>query len=176
MKLKRRLGRKAQMRAAKALAEAGARVRLAKDVDLGKADPACPRCQGQGVTGAQEAGKLKIPIVCRCVRERGGVKADGWDRISAKLAAQVRSNGANVAPKGKDEKEESTVKSTEASPATSGLNSGITPGASAEQPGGTSGTSGIVQGVTSLQEPNKGPGGPWKPSGPSQEAKPGATP
>lgn len=57
------------------------RVRLATDVDVTKADPACELCEGKGVKGHEVVGDDRIPIVCRCVARRGGVKPDKLDQV-----------------------------------------------------------------------------------------------
>ena len=66
------------------------RVRHTKDIDLSKADPACTTCHGTGVSGTHDYTEKRkgfrdrtyqVPIVCRCVQDRGGVHPDGLDRL-----------------------------------------------------------------------------------------------
>ena len=63
------------------------RVRLARDVDLTKADPGCKRCHGTGKTGEKlvpgnRAGdQMKVPLICRCVVKGGGVRMDKVDEM-----------------------------------------------------------------------------------------------
>jgi len=61
------------------------RVRLASQVDLSKADPKCKRCHGTGKLGnrvvpTEESEPLRVPIICRCVAENGGVTQDRFDQ------------------------------------------------------------------------------------------------
>jgi hypothetical protein len=68
---------------------AAVRVRLAKDVDLSKADPSCKRCLGTGslgtkvIPGNRGCEPTRIPLVCRCVARGGGVRPDRIDRAAA---------------------------------------------------------------------------------------------
>lgn len=71
------------------------RVRLAKHIDLSKADPDCENCKGSGVAGYKEArlsateNKQKIPIICKCVTRNGGVQEDALDRIAKQIKADI---------------------------------------------------------------------------------------
>jgi len=64
------------------------RVRLASDIDLNRAKKSCKRCHGTGIVGERIVEEHRIPIICRCVVRRGGVKKDAWDKIQEKLEAQ----------------------------------------------------------------------------------------
>ena len=75
----------------------GDRLRLATAIDLSKARDH-KRCNGTGVCGYKEiddpenpGGKVKVPIICRCISRRGGVKKDAFDKMTAELAQQVAS-------------------------------------------------------------------------------------
>lgn len=62
------------------------RVRLASDVDLSKAKPSCAGCHGTGIAGhrvlkGDDAGEVRVPVVCGCVLRRGGVRQDALDRM-----------------------------------------------------------------------------------------------
>lgn len=61
------------------------RVRLAGDIDFSKAKRSCKRCHGTGVQGHRllkdDRGEIRVPIVCPCVVEAGGVKQDKLDQI-----------------------------------------------------------------------------------------------
>ena len=68
------------------------RVRHTKDIDLSKADPGCATCHGTGVSGTHDYTErrkgyrdrtMKVPVVCKCVQDRGGVHPDGLDRLQA---------------------------------------------------------------------------------------------
>ncbi len=70
---------------AKATAQAP-RVRLAKHIDMSKADKGCKRCNGRGIRGYKQfkmpGGKMqRAPVICRCVSRAGGVKPDALDGI-----------------------------------------------------------------------------------------------
>lgn len=74
------------------------RLRSMKDVDLSRAKPGCKRCNGRGITGYKHAtpeelkagAPERMPIVCRCVVKRGGVRQDLYDRqIAAKLSQEM---------------------------------------------------------------------------------------
>jgi len=75
--------------------QAPPRVRLAKHIDLTKAKPGCPRCNGRGVVGYKHAdlgdgkGPQRIPIICRCVSRNDGVEPDELDRIMAEAKQQI---------------------------------------------------------------------------------------
>jgi hypothetical protein len=82
------------------------RVRLAADVDLGKAKKGCRRCGGSGRVGYatipmpdQPGGRARVPVICRCVTRRGGVRKDMLDQIMAEAAEQLDSGafGARLA-------------------------------------------------------------------------------
>lgn len=65
-----------------------ARIRLSSTIDISKADPECPRCRGRGVLEMRDVsigaeGVRRVPVICRCVSERGGVAQDTFDRILA---------------------------------------------------------------------------------------------
>jgi hypothetical protein len=84
------------------------RVRLAADVDLKKAKRGCKHCNGTGRSGwatvpmpDQPGGRAKVPIICRCVTRRGGVRRDMLDRILTEAAEQLES-GAFGARLGQD--------------------------------------------------------------------------
>lgn len=71
------------------------RLRLAKDIDLTTAKNH-NRCNGSGISGyktmddpAHPGESLTVPIVCRCVTRRGGVKKDAFDRIAGDLERQL---------------------------------------------------------------------------------------
>ncbi len=73
-----------------------ARLRLATDVDLSLAKPGCARCHGTGRCGYKTiedpenpGEELKVPIVCRCVTRRGGVKKDMMDEILEQVQQQL---------------------------------------------------------------------------------------
>lgn len=70
------------------------RVRLAKHIDLSKADPVCSRCDGTGRRGFKEVetpdGKIKAPVICRCVSRNNGVKQDALDKVSAEVEKQLK--------------------------------------------------------------------------------------
>lgn len=73
--------------------QAGApRLRLAKDIDLSKAKRNC-KCKGTGIAGWQmietPEGEQQVPIICRCVSRRGGVKKDMLDRMMEAVQKQL---------------------------------------------------------------------------------------
>lgn len=63
------------------------RVRLARDVDLTKANPSCKRCHGTGkvgdklVPGTRAGDQMRVPLICRCVVKGGGVRMDKIDEM-----------------------------------------------------------------------------------------------
>lgn len=63
------------------------RVRLASGIDLSKADPECSYCGGLGrrddkIIKDRETGEtVAIPVICRCVKRRGGIAKDQLDRM-----------------------------------------------------------------------------------------------
>jgi len=67
-------------------------VARAEDVDLSKAKPGHKRCNGTGIVGYKTIntveGEVKIPIICRCVTRRGGVKTPGGEKLKAALAKE----------------------------------------------------------------------------------------
>lgn len=71
------------------------RVRLAKSIDLGMADPNCEGCDGGGIVGYRTAdlgdgeGEQELPVICKCVSRNGGVAPDELDRILAEAAQQI---------------------------------------------------------------------------------------
>ena len=70
------------------------RLRLAKHIDLSKADPKCDGCKGTGIKGKQivpvgEDETMEVPVICRCVTQRGGVKPDKLDKILIKAAEDL---------------------------------------------------------------------------------------
>jgi hypothetical protein len=71
------------------------RFRLASSVDLSVAKNH-NRCRGTGIVGykrtpdpAVPGSELLVPIVCRCVVRRGGVKKDMFDRLADKVAKEM---------------------------------------------------------------------------------------
>ena len=74
-------------------------VRHVKDIDFSKADPDCKRCDGSGITGAinpneamQKGGVNEpVPIVCKCVTERGGVLAHPLEGVMTNLRKELKS-------------------------------------------------------------------------------------
>jgi hypothetical protein len=84
------------------------RVRLAADVDLKKAKRGCKHCNGTGRSGwatipmsDQPEGRVRVPVICRCVTRRGGVRRDMLDTILTEAAEQLDS-GAFGARLGQD--------------------------------------------------------------------------
>jgi len=84
------------------------RVRLAVDVDLKKAKRGCKHCNGTGRSGFatipmpdHPGGRARVPVICRCVTRRGGVRRDMLDRILTEAAEQLDS-GAFGARLGQD--------------------------------------------------------------------------
>jgi hypothetical protein len=82
------------------------RVRLAADVDLGRAKRGCRRCHGTGRVGFatipmpdQPSGRAQVPVICRCVTRAGGVRRDMLDKIMTEAAEQLDSGafGARLA-------------------------------------------------------------------------------
>lgn len=86
--------------------DAPPRVRLAKDIDLSMAKPGCKHCGGPpkkpgdrgGIVGFKVIdvpdanGKIikqEVPIICRCVTRRGGVKPDLLDEFMRKTKQQL---------------------------------------------------------------------------------------
>jgi hypothetical protein len=76
------------------------RVRLAVDVDLKKAKRGCKHCNGTGRSGwatipmpDQPEGRARVPVICRCVTRRGGVRRDMLDKIMTEASEQLV-NGA----------------------------------------------------------------------------------
>ena len=67
------------------------RLRLTSTIDLSKAKPGCNRCHGNGVVGYKTIPeqKEKVPVICRCVTRRGGVKEDALDRIAKQMFDQL---------------------------------------------------------------------------------------
>jgi len=70
------------------------RLRLAKHIDLKKADPNCERCKGTGVVRVEkveeQGGLLDVPVVCRCVSRAGGVVRDMFDKMVDEMHEQVQ--------------------------------------------------------------------------------------
>ena len=74
------------------------RLRTAGSIDLTKAKPGCKRCNGTGKVGYKtidnpedpKGDQLRVPIICRCVTRRGGVKKDMMDRMLEELDQQLR--------------------------------------------------------------------------------------
>lgn len=71
------------------------RLRLAANVDFSKAKSHL-RCNGTGIVGYREMVNpehqdetIKVPVVCRCVSRRGGIKRDAFDRIASEIEQQV---------------------------------------------------------------------------------------
>ena len=82
------------------------RVRLAADVDLTKAKRGCKHCHGTGRSGYatipmpdQPEGRARVPVICRCVTRRNGVRRDMLDNILTEAAEQLESGafGARLA-------------------------------------------------------------------------------
>lgn len=82
------------------------RVRLAADVDLGRAKRNCRRCHGTGRVGwatipmpDQPEGRARVPVICRCVTRANGVRRDMLDKILTEAAEQLDSGvfGARLA-------------------------------------------------------------------------------
>lgn len=80
------------------MVERAPRLRLATDVDLSKAKPSCKRCNGTGRRGLrtiedpENKGKeVKIPVICRCVTRRGGIKEDQLDGLLKKMKKEMDS-------------------------------------------------------------------------------------
>ena len=79
-----------------------ARLRHSRDakgrpmVDLRKADPDCPHCDGTGrrpderIHDPETDGEMVIPRVCRCVKRNGGVRPDLLDKLMAAAAKKQR--------------------------------------------------------------------------------------
>ena len=72
------------------------RVRSVKDIDFTKAKNH-NRCNGTGVVAYKtfedptKKGKFtRVPIVCRCVTQRGGVKLDVLDKMAIEIDRQLR--------------------------------------------------------------------------------------
>lgn len=72
------------------------RLRLAGDIDFSKAKKACKGCGGTGIKEQREipdpendGQMLTVPVVCKCVSRRGGVKQDQLDRILEVSSAQL---------------------------------------------------------------------------------------
>ena len=65
----------------------------ADQVDLTRADPACPRCHGDGVVGKRHvrtpSGPAELPCVCACVTQRGGFTPAGLDKFAGQVDAQL---------------------------------------------------------------------------------------
>jgi len=63
---------------------------LSEDVDLSRAKPGHNRCNGTGIVGYQTIntaeGEVRVPVICRCVSRRGGVKPRGAARLDPELA------------------------------------------------------------------------------------------
>lgn len=74
------------------------RVKLAADVNTGKADPNCKRCHGTGVIGYKQVPgnraceTMRVPIICRCVVRNGGVKQDRFDKMMTQLQEKESNN------------------------------------------------------------------------------------
>lgn len=77
---------------------------LAKNVDLSKADPLCTTCGGTGVARYQvikgtvvkrkgfrpkREPDQRLPVICQCVVNNGGVKVDSYDKMRKKLQEQA---------------------------------------------------------------------------------------
>ena len=70
------------------------RLRLAKHIDLSKADPNCSNCTRGVVRYEQmhEDGQdLSVPVICKCVSRNKGVQADQFDRLLHDLQEQLAS-------------------------------------------------------------------------------------
>lgn len=74
------------------------RLRAASTVDMSKAKPSCNRCHGTGRVGyraiddPEHPGQTaRVPVVCRCVTRRGGVKRDILDRMIEQVNEQLHS-------------------------------------------------------------------------------------
>jgi len=72
------------------------RLRLATDIDLSRAKQSCTRCHGTGRRGYKTiqdpenpGDEIKVPIICRCVTRRGGVKKDMMDEILEQVQQQL---------------------------------------------------------------------------------------
>ena len=74
---------------------------LLKNIDFSKADPLCTICGGRGIKRYEviKGGVVQrkgfrsrkepdqmIPVLCDCVIENGGVKADQFDKMKKRLA------------------------------------------------------------------------------------------
>lgn len=72
------------------------RLRLATDIDLSKAKKSCKGCGGSGIKENRiiedpenPGGKRTVPVICKCISRRGGVKKDQLDRIMEETAKQL---------------------------------------------------------------------------------------
>lgn len=75
------------------------RLRLSKHIDLTKANPDCKRCHGKGVIGHKrlrldeidggDGSEERVPIICRCITRRGGVKEDALDQICRQMKKDI---------------------------------------------------------------------------------------
>lgn len=72
------------------------RLRLAKDIDLLRADPRCERCAGTGIVGKEPIELpdspgvvVEVSKICRCVTQNGGIEQDALDRVHAQVAQQL---------------------------------------------------------------------------------------
>lgn len=74
------------------------RLVLAKDVDLSKAKKDCKLCNGTGIDGHRQATKeelaagapARIPSVCDCVINVGGVKRDYFVKMMESISKKLR--------------------------------------------------------------------------------------
>lgn len=76
------------------MSEPTARFRLARSIDLKKADPACPNCRGRGVVELRRldvpgSGPTDVPVICRCVSNGGGVAPDLFDKVVAETQRRL---------------------------------------------------------------------------------------
>jgi hypothetical protein len=82
--------------------EKGKRYRLGTDIDYSKAKPGCKHCGGRGIAGytrrAVPEGVERVPIVCRCVSKRGGVKEDDFDRFMRQMSTEAYLNKIRIMP------------------------------------------------------------------------------
>jgi len=71
------------------------RLRLKSTVDLSVAKNH-NRCRGTGIIGyrtmenpERKGETIKVPIICRCVMQRGGVKEDAFDKIMKQVTQEL---------------------------------------------------------------------------------------
>ena len=64
-------------------------VRPASDVDISCAKPGCRHCGGRGIVAYRTIKEERIPIVCRCVTRRNGLKDNALDRTLGRITRAI---------------------------------------------------------------------------------------